>query len=148
MAIVNRSLDESEQRKVIECRLVAADLTNGVSTPICVVPWPSVLDAGEIAAYGLSGSPRFGLSVNRFIVGSGFTGYVIAVGTSNVPSAMGTSGAFAMILPAAGSTLLNLQANDVIAVVQDGGSAAAAVSAVVGLSLNPIQDIKIVFGQI
>ncbi len=148
MAVVNRTLDPSQQRVVIQKGLVAGDLTNGISTPIVAVPWPCVLDAGEVYAYGTSGSPRFGLSVNRFIVGSGFTGYVIAVGTSNVPSAVGTSGPFAMVLPAAGSTLLSLQANDVVTLVQDGGSGAAAVSAIVALDLRPIQDIKVVFGQV
>lgn len=148
MSIVNRTLDASEQRKVLEVSLVAAQLTNGVTTPIAVVPYPSVLDAGEIAMYGISGAPQFSLAVSRFIPGAGATSYVIAVGTSNIPLAYGTSGGWAMVLPASGSTLLQLQANDVLIVNQPGGASAAAVSAVVALDLKPIQDIKIVFGQV
>lgn len=146
MAIVNRTLDPTEQRKVFETKLVAAELVNGFSGILAVVPWPSTLDAGNIQLYGISGAPNFQISVNRFVVGTGGTTYVVAVGTSNIPLAFGTSGAWSVVLPAAGSTLLNLQANDVILYAQGGGSGAAAVQAEVSLVLKPIQDIKYNFG--
>ena len=59
MAIVNRTLDASEQRKVFQQKLVAAELVNGFSGIIAVAPYPCTLDAGAIALYGISGAPQF-----------------------------------------------------------------------------------------
>lgn len=143
MAIVNRTLDVSEQRKVYE--VSAGPVVTGVSAIVAYVPGPCTLDAGSIAAFGLSGLPTYALVVNRFIVGAGVTAITIAVGTSNVPSAFGTSGAFQMILPAAGSTLLNLVANDVL-MYQTGVANTAVTGLSVAVVLKPIQDIKLQFG--
>jgi hypothetical protein len=145
MAIVNRSLDASEQRKVIQ--VVAGAVATGVSGIIGVVPWPCTLDAGEIAAFGLSGAPNYGLILNRFVVGAGVTAITIAVGTSNIPLAYGTSGGWSMVLPASGSTLLSLQANDVL-MFQSGVANTAVTGLAVSVVLKPIQDIKINHGQI
>lgn len=140
MAIVNRTLDASEQRKTLQVKLVAAELVNGFSGIICIAPYPATLDAGSIALYGISGAPQFQLSVNR--TGGAGGSFICAVGTSNIPLAMGTSGAWQVVLPAAGSTLLNIGAGDTILYAQPGGSGAAAVNAVISLVLKPIQDIK------
>lgn len=143
MAIQNRTLDPQEQKKVFSAS--AGAVATGVTGIVAYVPYPSVLNAGSIAAFGLSGAPNYALVNNRFIVGTGVTAITVAVGTSNVPSAYGTSGSFQMVLPAAGSTLLQLQANDVL-MYQSG----VASSAVTGLNLSvviqPIQDIKLQFG--
>jgi len=64
---------------------------------------------------------------------------------SNVPSAFGTSGAFQMVLPASGSTLLQLQANDVL-MYQSGVANTAVTGLSIGVVLRPIQDIKLQFG--
>lgn len=143
MAIVNRTLDASEQRKVMSVN--AGAVATGVSGVIGVVPWASVLEAGQLTAFGLSGAPTYALVLNRFIVGAGFTAITIAVGTSNVPSAFGTSGSRAMVLPASGSTLLNLQANDVL-LYQSGVADTAVTGLNISLVLKPIQDIKTQFG--
>ncbi len=140
MAIVNRTLDVSEQRKVFQQKLVAAECVNGFSGIICIAPYPATLDAGSIALFGISGAPQFQLSINR-TGGAGAT-FVCAVGTSNIPLAHGSSGAFQMILPASGSTLLNVGAGDVIMYAQTGGTGAAAGQVVMSLVLKPIQDIK------
>lgn len=140
MAIVNRTLDASEQRKVFQQKLVAAELVNGFSGIIAIAPYACTLDAGAIALYGISGAPQFQISVNR-TGGAGAT-FVLAVGTSNIPLAMGTSGAWQMVLPASGSTLLNIGAGDTIMYAQNGGTGAAAVQAMVSIVLKPIQDIK------
>lgn len=149
MAVVNRTLDATEQRKVgvIQWSNGVTLVGTGVTRVMGIVPWPSTLDAGQIAAFGLSGAPSYELSVNRFIIGSGFTTYVIAVGASNIPPAYGTSGVgiSAMILPASGSTLLNLQANDVLYLVSGVANTAATYLAV-SLVLKPTQDIKYNFG--
>lgn len=148
MAVVNRTLDVTEQRKVaLQWSNGVTLVGTGVTRTIGIVPWPCTLDAGQIYASGLSGAPSYQLSVNRFIVGSGFTTYVIAVGSSNVPPDFGTSGVgvSAMILPAAGSTLLNLQANDVLYFVS-GVANTASTYLHISLVLKPIQDIKTNFG--
>lgn len=143
MAIVNRTLDDSEQRKVFSAS--AGAVATGVTGIVAYAPYPCVLEAGSIAAFGFSGAPNYSLVVNRFIVGAGVTAITVAVGTSNAPSAFGTSGSFQMVLPAAGSTLLSLQANDVLMYLSG-----VANTAVTGLNLsvvlNPIQDIKVQFG--
>lgn len=145
MAVVNRTLDASEQRKVISQSYNT--LATGVTRIIGVVPWPCTLEAGQLAAFGVSGAPTYAVAVQRFIVGAGLTAITIATGTSNLPPAYGTSGVgiSAMILPAAGSTLLNLQANDVLYFVS-GGTNSAVVDLAVSLVLKPIQDIKLNFG--
>lgn len=161
MAIVNRTLDVSEQRK----NFVWSASNGGASGPLgtgctsiaLVVPWPSTLVEAQIAAAGISGAPSYELAVNRFIAGAGITTWIVAKGTSNVPAAYGTSGAGAfgtslfgssgMILAASGSTLLNLQANDVISVTT-GAANAAAQQVSIGLVLAPIQDIKVSFGLV
>lgn len=161
MAVVNRTLDISEQRKNFTWSAsnggASGALGTGCTSIVCIVPWPSTLVEGQIAAIGLSGAPSYELAVNRFIAGSGITTWIVAKGTSNTPAAYGTSGAGAfgtslfgssgIVLVASGSTLLNLQANDVISVTT--GVANAAANAVsIGLVLAPIQDIKVSFGLV
>lgn len=145
MPIANRTLDASEQRKIFQVQ--TGLLATGATGTIAVVPWPCILDAGEMVAFGLSSTPNYSLVVNRFIVGTGVTAITIAVGTSNVPNAFGTSGPSAMVLPAAGSTLLQLLPNDVL-MYQSGVANSAATGFAMSISLKPIQDIKVVHGQI
>lgn len=161
MAIVNRTLDPTEQRKNFSWSATgagaSAPLTSGMTSIVCVVPWPSTLVEGQIAAVGVSGAPTYQLAVNRFIAAAGFTTWIVATGTSNTPANFGTSGAGAfgtsmfgssgIVLAASGSSLLNLQANDVITVTT-GGSGAAANALSIGLVLQPIQDIKKSFGLV
>lgn len=143
MAIVNRTLDPSEQKKVYSAS--AGAVATGVTGIVAYVPGPAILNAGSIAAFGLSGAPNYSLIVNRFVVGAGATAITVGTGTSNVPSAYGTSGSFQMVLAAAGSTLLQLQANDVIMYLS--GVASSAVTGLnVSVVLQPIQDIKLQFG--
>lgn len=150
MAIVNRTLDASEQRKTMSMSANGSSgivIITGSTFVVGVVPYACTLDAGQLVAFGVSNSPTCALSVNRFIVGSGQTTYVIATGTSNLVPAFGTSGVgiSAMILPAAGSTLLNLLPNDVLQLTFAGTNAAATFLNV-ALVLKPIQDVKTHFG--
>ena len=143
MGVVNRTLDASEQRKTFEVKLVAAELVTGFSGVICQVPFASTLDAASMAAYGVSNAPTVQIAVHRG-GGAGAT-YVLAVGTSNLPLSYGTSGAWNFVLPASGSTLLNLNAGDNLLYLI-GGSNAAAVNANISVVLKPLQDIKTQFG--
>ena len=143
MGIVNRTKDVSEQYEVLESTFAA--LATGASAIVAHVPWPCFLKAGKMAAFGLSGSPTAQLVINRFIVGTGLT--AISVGSANALPAYGTSGVMVSgaSLPAAGSTLLNLQANDVV-MVQIAGSSANVLGLSVELVVQPVQDIKKYFG--
>ena len=147
MAVVNRTLDASEQRKIISNSIASTSfLISGVTNHIGLVPWPGVIEAGQIAVEGVSGSPAYTLKVARFIAGTGFT--VIVVGSSNAPVTFGTSGGMAsgLSLPAAGSTLLNVLANDLLILQTLGGTGAAAEKLSVSVVIRPIQDIKTHFG--
>ena len=157
MAILNRSLDISEQRKVFEISLSA--FATGTSTyavatggtyAIGIVPYPCTLESAQLAVYGNSGNPSYGISIDRFIVGTGLTTIPLALGTSNVVTRVfGTSGylrgASGMFTEAAGSTLLNLLAGDVLLLLT-GGTTSAATLVTCGVVLIPIQDSKVHFG--
>lgn len=156
MSIVNRTLDASEQRKVIQQNFAAT--ATGVTLNIGVVPFPCIIEEAQICAWGLSGAPGNALAVNRFIAGTGFTTWVLATGATNTPAEFGTSGigtfgaslfgSSGMVLTnAAGSTLNQLLSNDLLTL-----TTSVANTAVKGLTidvvLRPIQDVKVHFGLI
>jgi hypothetical protein len=145
MAIVNRTLDSSEQRKVIGHQWLST--ATGASLIGGQVPWPCVLEKAQFAAFGISGSPTAQIVINRFIPGTGFT--AISVGSANALPAFGTSGVLTVgaSLPASGSTLLNLVANDVL-MLQIGGTTSAVTALTANFVLRPIQDLKSYFGLI
>jgi len=150
MAVVNRTLDVSEQRKTLSLTVNGSSgivIPTGSTFLLGIVPYPSTLDAGQLVCFGQSGAPTVALHVQRFIAGTGFTTYVIATGTSNLVPAYGTSGVgiSGMILPASGSTLLNLLANDVLGITFAGANSAA-IFLSAHVVLKPIQDIKVHFG--
>ena len=144
MGIINRTKEPSEQRRLLEFAATAAVAT-GVSAIIGYVETPCILEAGQIAAFGLSGAPSYQIVVNRFIAGIGFT--AITVGSANIPPAFGTSGVAAtgVSLPASGSTLNNLLANDVV-MFQSGVANTAAAGLSIKLVVRAIQDTVKYFG--
>ncbi len=147
MAVVNRTKDVSEQRVTFRHQWGA--VATGVTGIVAQIPYPCVLEGGQIAAFGLSGAPNYTLTVNRFIAGAGATAIVVAVGTSNVPSAFGTSGVAATgasgIVMSWGSTLMNLLPNDVI-MYTSGVANTAVTGLAISLVVRPTQDIKVQFG--
>lgn len=148
MGIINRDLSHSQQRIVVQKFLPAANLTVGLTNIIGVVPQACSLDAFQFMAFGVSGTPTLELIVNRFIVGTGST--VFNIGSTVVPVAFGTSGVIASGfsgLPAIGSTLTTLLANDVL-MTKHGGSNSALTGLATCLVLRPIADIKSYFGII
>lgn len=147
MAIVNRTLDSSEQKKTLY--VTANTVVNGTTLSVGLVPYPSTFIGGQLSCWGISGAPTVEVAVNRFIAGTGFTTWVLAKGTSNTPADFGVSGAGAfgtgasgMICIAQGSTLGILLANDVITVTVAGGTGAAAKSVFADIVIQPIVDIK------
>ena len=149
MAVINRTKDASEQRKTFA--FSAGAFATGVTAIVAQVPYPCTLESGQIAAFGLSGAPNYALTINRFIAGAGATAIVVATGTSNVPSAFGTSGvagtgASGIVMPW-GSTLMSLLPNDVI-MVTSGVANTAVTGLAITLVAKPVQDIKVHFGLV
>lgn len=151
MGILNRTKEASEQRVVLAVSNAAT--ATGVTLTMGIVPYPSVVDCGQIAAWGLSGAPSYAVIAQRFIAGSGVTQVTVATGTSNIPAEFGTSGAgaFGASLFGAsglvvGSSIL-LLANDLLTVVS-GVANAAAKGLAVSVVLRPIQDTKVHFGLV
>jgi hypothetical protein len=146
MAIVNRTLDPSEQ--YVEYSAKGGATANGVTSIVGIISSPCVLKGGQLAAFGVSGAPNYTVTVNRFITGTGFTAITLATGTSNTPPAYGTSGVTStgLKIAAAGSTLLNLLANDVLIVLQGASSSDATTGWTLDLVVQPIQDIRSYFG--
>lgn len=144
MAIVNRTLDSSEQIRPLTI-LKEIEMTNGETGPLCHIPYPCVLKAVQLAAFDVNAGNLL-LSIQRFIVGSGYTNIVL--GSTFVPNSFGTSGVLTsgVSLPASGSTLRILLANDVLS-YQVGGGASAMIGKTVGVvAIQPIQDLKVYLG--
>lgn len=138
MGFVNANKDSSEQQTVVEQTF--RDTTTGQSAFV-ILRAPHALQIMGVSAIavGLSGSPTSQLALERFIVGSGLT--VIAIGGALTHANWGTSGAQGFSLPAAGSSLLNLAAGDLLTIqtaVANTGAKVLHITAVV----KALQDIK------
>lgn len=142
MAIVNRDLDASQQKEALQFNQVA-DVATGVTMQCVQVPYPASLLGIQLAASGLSGTPTYSFGIGRFIVGSGYT-FITGGATTITARAMGTSGPVAASLASAGSSLLALQAGDVLTLVS-GGANAAVKQLNVAFVVQALQDIKSYF---
>lgn len=146
MAIVNRDLDLSEQRVTFQGKTVGVLANSGGSLTqaeaMFIVPFPCTLDAARISSIGSSGTVVAGLQTARFITGAGLTMIPLVTATMTI-SVFGTSGGVGFSLPAAGSTLLALQTNDVLILHNFGGSGAALnAGAQMAVVLRAVADIK------
>lgn len=115
MAIVNRDLDASEQRVVLNPMVGA--IATAVTKQLAVLAFPCTLQSVRTSALGVSNAMQVAFQVNRFIAGAGAT--AIGLGISNLILVnQGTSGVQGYSgLAATGSTLLNLAAGDVLQIV-------------------------------
>lgn len=141
MAIVNRSLDASEQTFQVNAPLglfITSDTQH-----VYTAPYPVTLKQVKVNALGLSGAPQHKMVLNRFVVGAGLTS--IDITSAAVVPAIGTSGLYTPSLPAAGSSLLSLQAGDYISVVSSVANTAIA-SCLYELVVQAVQDIKTYYG--
>lgn len=112
MGIINRTKDPSEQKEAFDVTL--RGIVTAATYQVCVVPYPANVEAIVHSHQGLSGSPALRFDVWRFIAGAGFTSVVTGLGASATIVALATSGVLSASLPAVGSTLLQVQAKDVI----------------------------------
>ena len=146
MAISNRDLDTSEQKKAFSVTIGKKAAPNVTSATLMLgsVPFSSELKALSVVGFGLSGSPQVEFRIQRFIAGTGHT--IIAPGVSVIIPEMGVSGPISASLPAAGSTLLQLLAGDQL-IMFTAVANTSTDSLTVGYVLKALQDIKADFGS-
>jgi hypothetical protein len=134
MAIINRSLDVSEQQYTV------GKSVNGTATGaeyvLAIIPDSVQIMQAKSYALGLSGAPTAQLQLARFIEGAGAT--VINVGSALTQVAYGTSGLQSFDL---GATPVYAQAGDVLQVAS-GGTNAALTDMAVEVVLKSLQDYK------
>lgn len=137
MGIINRTLDLSQQKNLVVDQIVGT--STGVTYAIYTAPRAQTLIDARSSCHGLSAAPTSQIAISRFVVGAGAT--VINVGGALTLAAFGTSGSQQYSLPAAGSSLLNLQSGDRVLLVQ-GGSAAAVADLLTELVVQNVADIQ------
>lgn len=136
MGIVNRTKDSSEQKESL--KLNVGPVATGADVVIGPIERACTITDMKVSCIGMSNTAHVFLKGLRFIAGTG--GSSFAIGSSFALSAFGTSGYLSYSLPASGSTLLNLQKGDVLA-LQVGGSNAAVTGLAVDVVVQNIQDI-------
>lgn len=141
MAVENRDLGTTQQRETYQLTLGAgASGLVGVGTTAvaCIVPFPSTLAAGQAVGFGLSGVPAVNIDVTRYNAG-GVTTITGMISAFNVPGAtIGVQNGFTV---SSGTSLVNLQTNDVLS-VRTSTANTAATQMTVCLVLQALQDIK------
>lgn len=147
MAVCNRDLDISEADRVF-AGIVSTSVGASAASSFFVsqMPYPGTLKALSVAALSVSGAPVVSLDLKRF-TSAGVT-TVASLGSGLTLIAHGTSQAYQlMTLATSGSTLLMLQAGDVLVLNQNfsGGNVGAA-QCVVTAVVQAVQDIKSFFG--
>lgn len=135
MAIVNRDLDASQTKEVFY--FSHATLSTGATRWIGLVPYPCTVQSMRATGVGVS-NLQIALQAQRFAGGN----TVIALGISNLALAnFGTSGAPGYSgLAAAGSTVLNLQAGDIL-MIETSVANAIATSVILEVVVKKTQDI-------
>ena len=148
MGIVNRSMDASEQKDVIQrTTALSVGASAGANFHLGMVPYPAVLKAVEVAHVGLSGAPTAQIDVIRFVAGAGLT-QITGLAATHTAVAVGTSGVQGLSLQAAGNTLLILQRGDVLVWNQlfSGGNVGTSQSTITAV-VQKTQDIVQHFGS-
>lgn len=147
MGITNRANNASQQRVPLNF-IDNVGLTSGQTGVLAYVPFPCVLNAAQVAAFSIASAPNLLLTVSRFIVGAGVTTWNL--GSTFLPNSFGTSGVLGsgISLPASGSTLNILTANDVLGFVVGGGSTAAIYGLAGCFVVEPIQDSRVFLGLV
>lgn len=139
MAIVNRSLDVSQQLEAFDCSIPTTAVGASSLLPLHYVAYPGTIRAFSAAASGVSGAVVGSLAINRFVAGAGMTAIIVA-GASMALVNAGTSGPQSFTIPAASSTLAQVQQGDVVSLVLVGGN--NVLSAQCCLVIKALQDIK------
>ena len=146
MPIVARDLDVSERKFVLEFKTSklmngATTIPTGATLLVGIVRFPAEIQSIVIYGQGNSGVPAMVPDILRFIPGAGFTAItgLVAGSTILLPN-YGTSGAVSASLVAAGSTLLQCLAGDVIQ-VRVAGTNTATTDLDIMVVVKKLQDI-------
>lgn len=137
MANINRSMDVSEQKDLVEA--LVKDTVTGKDYILHKAPRAQRITDAKCTVVGMSGAPTATLKLQRFVVGAGLT--TISISGALTHTAIGTSGTQTFSLPAAGSSLLELAAGDFL-VMTTGASNAAVEQAFASVVVQNLQDIK------
>jgi hypothetical protein len=139
MAIANRELDSSQKQQVEVLTVGSPGTVTAKEYHFYQAPQPLQINNAYSSCLTLSGTPTGTLKLKRFIVGSGAT--TISISGALTHTIFGTSGVQQLSMPAVGSSLLQLQTNDLLVWVA-AGSNAAVENLSVAVVLQAIQDIK------
>ena len=139
MAIVNRTLDPSQQNTVVSIQIPA--VATGLTVPIVPIASQGTLQALRVSAQGISGSPQYIANIYRFN-STGIT--IMPVSSTFVARDLGISGLLSVSLFASAS-LIQLLPNDYIG-VNSFASNAAVTALTVSVVYQAVQDIKTSFG--
>jgi hypothetical protein len=138
MAIINRSLDSSEQKFVVSAHFT--NTVTGISgLPVWRAPFACRVIGVTASAAGVSGSPTSLLKLERFNIGTGLSAVAIAGALTH--TAFGTSGAQGFSMVATGSSLLDMVAGDQLTITT-GGTNSACGALLVEAVVQALQDIK------
>ena len=148
MAITNRTNDSSEQKTPLNFSFGDKALTQGETGVLAFVPFPCVLNAANMAAMSLNGTPNMILTASRFISGAGVTTW--SIGSTFLIRSFGSSGVLTsgISLPVSTSVNLKLMANDVLGYLMGSGSTFAAYGVAGCMVVTPVQDVKTYLGGI
>ena len=142
MGILNRTLDISEQKKVVNATVFVQGVT-ATATPIWYAPYPCVVHAAKIVGLGVSGTPVAHIKQERFVVGAGLTsiGIVGTLGASVPIKEWSLSGPQACTL---GITLL--EAGDMLSLDVAAQANTAVRNVNIEIVVQGLQDIKTYYG--
>lgn len=145
MAIVNRDLDASEQLQVLHFSINAPTLTGGTYL-LGNLPFPCEIKKVEASAAALSGTPALEVEGYKFVAGAGVTINSSVMAALTVP-AFGTSGiAISASLGVAGSTQVQLAAQDQLVATISGANSAVIGLLNVNVVVKKLQDIVSQYG--
>jgi hypothetical protein len=136
MPNINRTDDVSQQQEILS--ITNNVLTVNGSTLYCgvVVPRAMTIQSVQLTGFGVSGAPQALLGCLRFASSTSFV-----IGTTTLIPAYGVSGYLPYSL-AGGTTALQLQKGDILALQQLGGTGAATLGVNVDIVVKNLQDIK------
>ena len=140
MAIVNRTLDPSQQNETFTVR--AQSVNTGATALLIPIETPATVKALVVNALGVSGTPVYDARLFRFASG-GLTSWPLSATTFGA-RLYGTSGALSVSLFGSAS-LVSAQASDYIGVVATGANSAVDVLTV-SVVIQALQDVKTSFG--
>ena len=138
MALVNRDKDVSEQKDVVRMAWTS-QFSTGATLVIGEVPYPCTVQSAEAGCLGISGAPQLILRALRSTSG-GMTSIILGISNMIIAN-LGLSGPLGYSgLAVPGSTLLSLQAKDVL-IAEMAVANTAATQGVVEVVLKKTQDI-------